>query len=219
MRVKYLAFIVILLVLNFTSAWAQKIEPKGTFNVELTLPGAVTNVPFRDIMQGLANASLYYQYSFPFHLNVGGGVRYSLFTIDEFAVPDPVYGNMQTANAFIKLGWDKFHNDRFATDFGLKFGYTEGFFSTDLNKAAGINPRRFNCPSLEGTIGLILSADERNSYRLVLGYGGYGHGFDPKVLGLASDEVYNTADYNKLTQYFIVGFGYTFYFGIKASSE
>ena len=209
-------FICIVLSVSLTKAvWSQTIDPKGTFNVELTLPGSVSNQPFSDIMQGLANASVYYQYSFPFHLNLGAGVRYSLFLIDEFAVPDPVYGDMQTAGVFFKAGWDKYHNERFATDLGLKFGYTEGFFSTDLNKAKGNNPRRFNAPNLEATLGLILSADEGNSYRLVLGYGGYGYGFNPEVLGLESNENYNIEDYKKVSQYFIVGFGYTFYFGIK----
>ncbi len=219
LRVKTCSYILLIAGFFAFNVKAQKIQPKGTFQVELTLPGATVNQPYRDIMQGLVNSSVFYQYSFPFHLNVGAGVRYTLFTVDEFAVPSPVYGNMQTGTAFLKLGWDKFHNERFATDFGIKVGYTEGLIFTDINKTEGFNPRRFNCPSVEGALGLILTADERNAYRLVLGYGGYSYGFDPKVLGLKSDEVYNPSDYSKLSQYFFVGFGYTFYFGQKSSTD
>jgi hypothetical protein len=199
--------------------FAQKVEPKGTFNVDLTLPGSTVNKPFGDIMQGLVNSSVYYQYSFPFHLNIGAGVRYMLFTIDEFAVPNKVYGSLQAGTAFVKLGWDKFHSERFATDLGIKVGYMEGFYSTDLNQVKGQNPMRFNAPAVEGTLGLILTADERNAYRLVLGYGGFGHGFSPQVLGLDSNEDYNVEDYSKASQYFIVGFGYTYYFGQKSASD
>lgn len=211
--------VILLLSGSVGFTFGQKVDPKGTFNVELTLPGAVMNKPFKNIMQGLMNCSVYYQYSLPFHLNFGGGARYSVFTINEFKVPSPVDGNLQIASAFLKVGWDKFHNERFATDFGFKFGYSEGFFFTDVNKSEGTNPRRFNATNMEATLGLILTADERNSYRLVLGYGGYGYGFDPKVLGLKSDETYTSEDYAKLTQYFFVGFGYTFYFGQKSSTE
>lgn len=198
---------------------SQKIETKGTFNVELTLPGASANPAFKDIMQGLANVSVFYQYSFLFHMNVGAGVRYALFTVDEFAVPSPIYGNMQSGTAFIKLGYDKFHSDRFATDFGVKLGYTEAFFSTDVNKENGVNPVRASSGNIESTVGLILTADERNSYRLVLGYGFQGFGFQPSMIGLQSNEGYDPSDFNKITQYFMLGFGYTYYFGQKSSTE
>lgn len=197
----------------------QKVEPKYTFNVELTLPGAVVNEPFNAIMQGLASGAVYGQYSFPFHLNIGAGVKYSLFTINEFKVPSPVYGNMQSGTGFMKIGWDKFHNDRFATDVGVKVGYTEHFVFTDVNKANGNNPWRVNSTNLEATLGLILTADEKTSYRLVLGYGGYGFGFKPEMIGLASNEGYNPANFSKPTQYFILGFGYTYYFGQKSASD
>ena len=78
---------------------------------------------------------------------------------------------MQSGSVFLKLGYDKFHNDRFATDYGVKFGYTEKFLSTDVNKENGVNPVRVSDHGAEATIGLILTADERNSYRLIFGYG------------------------------------------------
>ena len=49
---------------------------------------------------------------------------------------------MHTGVGFVKVGWDKFHNDRFATDFGVKIGYSENYFTTDLNKAQEVNPIR-----------------------------------------------------------------------------
>ena len=194
---------------------AQKIDPKFTFNVELGLPATIVNKPFDRIMQGLVCSSIYGQYSFPFHLNVGAGVRYSLLTINEFAVPTPVRGQMQSGCAFLKVGWDKFFNDRLATDFSVKVGYAQTYFSTDLNKAQGVNPIQFNKVMIEPTVALILLADERNSYRWCLGYSINGFGFQPATLGLTSNEGYDPSEFKKLTQYLVVGFGYTFYFGVK----
>ena len=194
----------------------QKIDPKFSFNVELGLPGAISNKAFNDIMQGLVGTSLYGQYSFPFHLNFGAGLRYSLFNINEFAVPSPVDGGFHSAAGFIKIGWDKFHNDQFATDIGVKVGYSENFFITDVNKKNGLNSVKVDSPLIESTIGLILSADNKNAYRLVLGHGIQGFKFRPDMIGLVSNEGYSQKNLSKLTNYFIVGFGYTYYFNKEA---
>lgn len=208
-----LVILISLFFAGFTSA--QKIEPKFTFNVELGLPASIANKPFDDIMQGLVCTSIYGQYSFPFHLHLGVGVRYSLLTINEFSVPSPVRGQMHSGATFLKIGWDKFHNDRFATDIGVKVGYAQTYFNTDLNKALGVNPRQFNAVLIEPTLGLILSADEKNSYRWSIGYCINGFGFQPNTIGLSSDEGYDVSEFPKLTQYLVVGFGYTRYFGKK----
>ena len=208
-------FVIITSVLLAGYTSAQKIDPKFTFNVELGLPASIANEPFDDIMQGLVCSSIYGQYSFPFHMHVGVGVRYSLMTINEFSVPSPVRGQMHSGATFLKIGWDKFHNDRFATDIAVKVGYAQTYFNTDLNKANGVNPVQFNRVLIEPTVGLILSADERNSYRWSLGYCINGFGFQPQTLGLPSSEGYEQSEFNKLTQYLVVGFGYTYYFRAK----
>lgn len=207
-------FLIFVLFLSVEFSMAQKVSPKYSFNVELTLPQATVNAPFNDIMQGLVSLSTYGQYSFPFHFHIGAGLKYSLFTINEFAVPSPVYGSMQTGAAYLKLGYDKFHNDRFATDWGMKVGYSESMLKSDTLQGDGqvSNKYRVSSPFFEGTLGLILTADEQNSYRLVLGYGVMGFGFKPEMISLKSNEGYNVNNFNKLTQYFIIGFGYTYYF-------
>jgi hypothetical protein len=193
---------------------AQKIDPKFTFNVELGLPIASANFPFKTIMQGLVSTNVYGQYSFPFHLNVGLGIKYSYFTVNEFSITNPIHGGMHSGGAFVKVGYDKFYNDRFAMDYGVKIGYMENFFLTDANKALGSTVSR-SSSLIEPTIGVILTADERNSYRLNLGYVIQGFSFQPTLIGLDSNSNYEESKLGKITQYFYVGFGYTFYFGIK----
>lgn len=192
-------------------SFSQKIEPKFTVNIELGLPNATVNEAYKDIMQGLASGAVYGQYSFPFHLNVGAGARYSLFTVNEFSVPDELYGQIHSALGFVKIGYDKFHTERFATDFGIKIGYGQNIISTDVNKEVGTGIVRLNSTYVEPGVGFILSVDQWNSFRLHLGYNFLGYGFKPQLLGLTSDENWDPNDYDKLTQSFVIGFGYTYY--------
>ena len=194
------------------STFSQSIDPKFTFNVELALPVALGNPPFNDIMQGLVSVSPYAQYTLPFNMHVGAGVKYSYLTINEFAVPSPRYGGMHTGGAYLKLGWDKFHNDRFATDLGMKIGYNQNYFQSWVVK--GVNVLNVNVGAMffEPTLGLILSANEQNSYRWVIGYGLQTFGFNPTHIGLDEDQGYDLEVYNRPTSYLVVGFGYTHYF-------
>jgi hypothetical protein len=118
---------------------------------------------------------------------------------------------MHSAGAFLKLGWEKFHSDRFATDIGIKIGYAMNYFDTDRNDSLGLNPVKIGCIYAEPTIGFILTTDEQNSYRLFLSYGYSGFGFKPSLIGLETLGGFEAADLNKVTGSLIVGFGYTYY--------
>lgn len=211
MKKIYSILIIFLSLSSYSNA--QSITPKYSFNVELCLPVAMSNKPFNDFMQGLVGVSTYGQYSFPFHLNLGAGVRYSYFTINEFSVPSPVFGGVHSGTAFFKVGYDKFHNDRFATDFSLKTGYSHTFFDTDLNKDEGVNPIDVGSTFAEFTTALILTANEKSSYRWIIGYGMQGFGFSPQLIGLETNGGYDPANFKRVTTYLVVGFGYTYYFG------
>lgn len=211
-------FIFILFFALFAStASTQEIFPKFTFNVDIGLPVTLRSKPFNSYMQGLVCSNIYGQYSFPFHLNLGLGVRYSLFTVNEFSVPEANDGSLHTGAAFFKIGWDKFVTERFALDFGVRAGYALNYASTDLNKALGENPRQISSVLIEPTIGLILSADEQNSYRLNITYCIQGYTFRPQTLGFPSDSGYNPSEYGKTTQFLVFGFGYTYY--IKSKTQ
>ena len=194
---------------------AQTIEPRHTFNLELGLPNGMTNKPFKNIMQGLANVAPYYQFAFKNHLIIGAGLMYSYFTINEFKVPKKVYGGMHTGGAFVKVGWEKFHTERFATDFSIKIGYTQSYFDTDMNKVFGQNPYVAEAGYIEPTMGLILTADELTSFRFFIGYGLQGYAFQPYMIGLQTLGGYETSEFGKINGSLIAGFGFTYYFKPK----
>lgn len=207
-------YIVVFLCTLYTVK-AQTVEPKHTFNLELGLPNGFTNKPFKDIMQGLVSVAPYYQYAFKNHLIVGAGVRYSYYAINEFKVPEPTYGGMHVGGTFIKVGYEKFHNDRFATDLGVKIGYTQTYFDTDRNDTLNQNPYQVNSFYVEPTIGLILMADEQSSYRLFVSYAFQGFNFRPSMIGLETFGGYDQKEFDKTATTLIVGFGYTHYFKPK----
>jgi len=207
-------FILLFLVV-FGTVNAQITDPKHTFNVELGLPNSFSNKPFKSIMQGLVSIEPYYQYAFKNHLIVGGGLKYSYFAINEFKVPKKVYGGMHSGGAFVKVGWEKFHSDHFATDVSLKMGYTQNYFVTDRNDSISGGPVQVNSTYLEPCIGLILTADEFTSYRLVIGYSFQGFAYRPEMIGLETFSGYDPSEYNRVSTALIVGFGFTHYFKPK----
>jgi hypothetical protein len=198
-----------LVTLSLSRMKAQSIEPKHTFNVELGLPNGFSNPAFKSIMQGLVSLAPYYQFDFRDHLTIGGGVRYSYFSVNEFKVPSPVYGGVHSLGGFVKLGWQKFYGDRFAMDICMKLGYMQQYFDTDRNDSAGVNPLNVSCFYVEPSLGLILTADEQNAYRFFVSYGWSGFGFRPSMIGLDTFGAYDPSDFDILTGVLIIGFGYT----------
>ena len=170
-----------------------------------------------NIMQGLVTSNVYLQRSFQSHFNLGFGGKYTYFVIDEFSVSEVIRGGIHSAGAFVKFGYDKFYNDQFAMDFGLKLGYNENFYLSDKNKALGLNPARNSAFLIEPTVGLILSVDRKNSYRLNIGYTIQDYGFQPMQLGMTSNLNFDESQLTVRTQFLFVGFGYTYYFGVKTT--
>jgi hypothetical protein len=191
------------------------IVPKGTFNVDLCLPEAIGNKSFKGLMQGLVYSSLYYQYRLKNTLAFGVGVHYSLANVNVIKAPNGVTGGMHSVGPFIKISQEKFHSDRFATDFGIKAGYSYNFMNTNLNVELG-NTTPVGSVNLTPMLGFILTADAANSYRFNIGYQILGFGFSPSRLGLNTNAGFDPDNFSVVTQSLIVGFGYTKYFGYQS---
>ena len=217
MRIKLITiFAFILFSYNGKS---QSIDPDDSFTIELGLPNSFTNKPFKDIMQGLVCVSPYYQYAFKSGFALGAGGHYSYFAVNEFSVPYAVYGGMHTLAGFFKFSHEKFWGERFGTDLGVKFGYAHTMVKTDVLSAQGTLLHVIQSTYIEPVVGLILSSDEANSYRLTIGYPFYGFGFKPWTIGLDSELGYESTEFGRISSFLTIGFGYTHYFNGKSSSE
>ena len=211
--------VVYILFFHGESMVAQSIEPDDSFTIELGLPNSFTNEPFKDIMQGLVCVSPYYQYALKSGLAFGIGGHYSYFAVNEFSLPSAIYGGMHTLVGFLKLSHEKFWGERFGTDFGVKFGYAHSMIKTDALQTQGIRLNVMQSTYIEPILGLILTSDEANSYRLIIGYPFYGFGFKPWTIGVDSELGYGSENWNRISSFLTVGFGYTHYFNGKSSSD
>ncbi len=201
---------------------AQTTSPGFSLTGEVQLPVAVQDKAFKGIMQGLINGEPSLQFTLPNSLSFAIGGKYSYFTINEFRIDENIRGGMHTYGGFIKIGREKFHSDRFATDIGLKAGYVNNLFTTsfytvdpsNVNNTVVTSRHREEHPSfyLQPTLGLILTADEQNAYRLSIGYNISMFSFSPYQLGLNSTKGYQGDEISKNTASFLIGFGYTRYF-------
>lgn len=194
---------------------AQQIEPKHTFNVELGLPNAMTNKPFGDYMQGLVNVAPYYQFRLKNSIAFGSGIRYAYFGVNQFKVLQKTLGGMHSFGAFLKVSHEKFHTDRFSTDLGVKFGYTQNYFVTNRNDSLNQNPYQVNSILIEPTAEFSLVADEQVAYSLIVSYAFQGFAYKPNMIGLQTLGGYDQSEFQRVTSYLTIGFGFTYYFKDK----
>jgi hypothetical protein len=209
--------VLLLTAVLFVNLLSAQIEPKHTFTMELGMPIPMANEGFNKMMKGIVVASPFYQFRFKNTLAFGVGLNYSYLQVNKFSVPSsqPVTGGVHSAGFFVKAGVEKFHNEQFATDFGVKVGYNNTYFATDFNDSIIGKPQEVGNVSVTPMLGLILSVDEFSSYRFTLGYCIQGYGFYPARLGMTTENGLNPAFYNRATQFLIVGFGFTHYFKSK----
>jgi hypothetical protein len=198
-----------------------QIEPKHTFTMEVGMPIATANPFFKGVMKSIVNLSPYYQFRFKNSFTLGAGANYSYLQVDKFKVPtaEPAKGGVHTIGGFVKVGHEKFHNEQFATDFGVKIGYNKTYFNTDFNDSIYGKAQTVNSVSVTPMLGLILSVDEFSSYRFTIGYAFNGFGFSPQRLGIQTNAGYNVSEYSKPSQCLIIGFGFTHYFSKVKNTE
>lgn len=197
----------------------ERMDIDDSFLIELGLPNGFVNAPFKNIMQGLVYISPMYQYTLKSGLSMGAGIHYSYFNINQFRINQKIAGGMHNGAAFLKLGFEKFWTPLFATDISLKGGIAQSAFTTDTLKKLGYNYQARISSYIEPNLGFCLASDVNASFRLTIGYAFYGFGFRPTNLGLASDLGYSPAEFNKISSYLIVGFGYSRYFNGKRSAN
>lgn len=218
--------IVLLVSLVFSSAFVVKaqddedddnfkMDPKFSLNVNISLPNSIANKPFNSIMKGLVNADLHFKYATKFGLYAGVGYRYLYFDINEFRTPYRVYGGMHSHAPFVNIGFEKYLTQRFGIDVHTKVGMSINRFFSDTLKRSGVKYVNDQSLYIEPVIGLILATSEHHAYRLNIGYAIQGFGFTLDKIGVMESGGFDAAEGKRVSQYFNIGFGYTYYFTSK----
>jgi hypothetical protein len=208
-------FFILILLFPF-SVVAQTAAPKlGKFLVsgEVNLPISSGNKLFKTWVQGLGGAGFSSRYRFKDQWVLGLGAQYSYFIINEFRVPEKIRGNAQFFSGYLEFGYEKNHNDVFASSFTLRSGYSQVLFASSEFKVKEITSKPIDAIFIQPTISLALMADEISSFRFSFGVAFQGMAMNPGRIAAVSTGGFELKDYRKNTNYIFIGLGYTHYFG------
>lgn len=197
---------------DFDETVYDDITPKHQFSIDLGLPNTALNKPFSSIMQGIVKVSPYYQHTLENGIGMGIGFNYSYLKINQFRVNNPINGGMHNMALYGKIAYEKFHSMRFGTEYALRVGYNQATFFSDSNNVVNNGNVVKGGLYIEPTVSVVLTADEWTSFRFYVGYGVLSHGFSPRDIGEQSNLGYDVAEFDKRTQIFSAGFGFTYYF-------
>lgn len=188
------------------------LDPKQSIQIHLTLPNTIANKPFNDIMQGLVNMHVGYQYRTQGSACIGFGLKSTYLDIDEFKTADKLQGGMLLVGSYAKLGYQKFYSN-FGIDAGIKVGYSKNFSFNDNCKEKHGRSYNFDSGFIEPEVGLALQSSENSSFRLSISYAVYGFQFQPHMLCQQEFSGYSDVNLERAAQIFSIGFGYSYYFG------
>ncbi|HIP37180.1 MAG TPA: hypothetical protein EYG85_10035 [Crocinitomix sp.] len=200
-----------------STTYAQLIEPKGSFSVDIGIPTAERNIAFNKVLEGLFNGGIGYQYNIYKGLSVGGGAKYSFFVNDRFALNKTVgKGGLHIPAVYAKIGYEKFTTDRFSFNFGVRLGYANMISINDSTKVNLGKPYEKTTFFVEPQLELLLTTEsnEPSGFSLVLGYNFYFAEYNTEFLAREQFIGFSPEWSNGITRFFSLGFGYRYYFDL-----
>lgn len=214
---KIYMLIVFFIVFSLQADAQELFRPKHSIKAEIGLPTSLINKPFKTVMQGLVQVAPFYQYATKFGLSFGAGADFRYFTINQFKMKASTHGGMTFVGGFVKIGFEKFISPKFAIDAGIRGGYDYVISKNNYEAKLIGKAHTFTTPYIEPQISFYLMADEASGFSLTLGYTFMGMKFSANSLMVDELAGFDASDFTKITQFFTVGFGYSYYFGVKKS--
>jgi hypothetical protein len=210
-------FLLVVLFLSF-NAQSQSIpySPKGTFNITLGVPAKPNNFAFERTMEGLLNAGLDFRYNVYKGLTLGIGAKYGLFTLNSFAFNNsPISGSFQMPGGYLMVGYEKFTTDRISFTGSIRAGYSlmMSFNDSCQIKLGGphIAESFFIEPQVEMT--MLTDLASPHGFTMLFGYNLYFYEFGREDLCMEEVSGLMDENYEGITRYFSIGFGYRYFLG------
>jgi hypothetical protein len=215
---KYLKHtLLVLLILLGTSANSQNkvFEPTGSFSVDVGIPAQGKNDAFGRVMNGLFNGGLTYQYNIIKGFTLGVGAKYSFFLLNSFAFNNSLTGGYHIPSVFGKLGYEKFITERFSITPSLRMGYSMIVSSNDSCKVNNGGSYTEGAFFIEPQVELLLLTDKNaaGGFSFILGYNFLLNEFSYDQLCLNNIPNLLEEDYEGITRFLSIGFGYRYYMG------
>ncbi len=197
------------------SSYGQYFNPKGSIYVSVCIPTKEKNVAFNRTMEGLFHGDLGYQHAIWKGLTIGGGVNYSFFSINRFALSQTIgTGGMHLPSVHAKLGYEKFTTERVSLYGGIKGGYSSIYVVNDsctknLGKAYNTSTPFLE---LEVALNVLTETDSQDGFNITFGYSFYFKEYTPDFLCRDNFTSLLPEHSDGIIRFFSVGFGYRHYF-------
>lgn len=191
--------------------------PKNSFSIDLGVPTQANNKAFEKVMEGLLNMGVDFRSNVYKGLTVGGGLKYSFFTLNSFAFnSNQVTGSYHMPGGYVMAGYEKFTTERVSLNANMRFGYS---YLLSVNDTCALKhdggPHIEQTFFLEPTVEMVMLTDKvsPHGFSLVLSYALYFHEFVKADVCMEDISSIAIEDYNGITRFLNIGFGYRYYLG------
>jgi hypothetical protein len=212
---------IFIVLIGFNSSFLNaqgSFDPKGSLSVDIGIPTAERNIAFRSVLEGLFNGGITYQYNVYKGLTVGAGANYSFFSNNQFALNKTIgKGGLHIPAVALKVGYEKFSNDRFSYSFSTKLGYASMVSINDSTKINLGKPFVKTSFFIEPQLELLLTTEKNdpNAFSLMLGYAIFFQEYNAEFMAREKFVGFSEKSSEGLTRFFSLGFGYRYYFGLN----
>ncbi|MCG8576479.1 MAG: hypothetical protein MI810_16455 [Flavobacteriales bacterium] len=214
---RHLKYVLLLLIFQSFGSLAQSeaFSPKGSWSIDVGIPTLNENYAFRRVMTGLFNGGVSYQYNVLNGFTLGAGAKFSFFTINPSTTSADWKGGLYIPAVHAKVGYEKFTTERVALSAWCKAGYAPMIAAHDSCKA------KIGGPFVEGAffvepqveVCLLTGKGSSDGFSFVLGYNFYFSEFRPDYFCLDGITNLSGPDYEGITRFLSIGFGYRYYMG------
>lgn len=214
--------VIIAFMLTLTPSWGQQDFSKrlpSSIQFNFKLPTPTFNRAFRGLVNGVSDVNIHAQMPlFKSNVVLGGGFKHSFMQFDDLKSDITTNGKFNFFKGYAKVSYQKFVNERFFYDMGIKAGYGFANISSDLCRdSSGVSSTHLDAGLfLEPSVGLYMISEDNLSFGLVLGYTYLQDDFDPAHLCIADVNLIDAGDNVGAYQWFSVGFGASVFIGRNA---
>jgi hypothetical protein len=181
-----------------------------------TLPAPVSNAVLRTKFRGI------YEMNFSFNMRLannffaGFGFKDGLLGVDG-NVPNPktnlaLNTKMQMYTGYLKVGFNKYHNENVFSTFACNIGYNSSFFTNVVNINSPVIDKTFASVLVEPEYSINFAVEDNFSIGIFVSYNYMPTSFNPA--NIAFQDVTSIAGLKTSGSTGIINFGFGFYYGM-----
>lgn len=210
-----LSYLIIMCCLAVFSQDKAPELPKFSVRGNVSIPKVVSSNAFRNSFSGVVCGDMNFNYKIASNFFIGTGYSYTYHKSQKVFRDKNLNANLQSQNAYVKLGFDKFFSDNGFATFSLNAGYNFNTYRGVIYKSdslIGKYPTEFASAFVEPMIGLYFIVDPNFAIGGHISYSYNFSKFDPTYPGFDKYFEYSKVKNNWNMSMINLGFG--FYYGL-----